>query len=333
MRQRRLGKDGPSISAFGLGCMGMSGTYGAADEAESVATIHAAIDAGVTLFDTGDFYGQGHNELLLGRALKGRRDKAFIAVKFGGLRDPKGVFLGHAYRPAQVKSALAYTLVRLGTDHIDLYQPARIDPAVPIEETIGAMADLVREGYVRHIGMSEASPATVRRAQAVHPIVALQIEYSLICRGIERDTLPAMRELGIGVTAYGVLCRGLLSGAIAARPTDAKDVRLRQPRFDSGNFERNLVLVERFRGFAAELGATPSQLALAWVLARGDDIVPLIGTHRRAGLQEAIAALEISLTADDIRRLEAIFPPEAVAGERYAAAEMKNLDSETGRRA
>jgi len=333
MRQRRLGKDGPLVSAVGLGCMGMSGSYGPADDKESIATIHAAIEAGITLLDTGDFYGMGHNELLLRQALQGRRDKVFLAVKFGALRGPDGAFLGYANHPAAVKSALAYSLVRLGTDYVDLYQPARVAPDVPIEETVGAIADLVRAGYVRHIGLSEAAPATVRRAQAVHPIPALQIEYSLICRGIETDILPAMRAAGVGVTAYGVLCRGLLSGEISARPTDPKDARLRQPRFDPENLERNLALVAGFRRVAAEFGKSPAQLALAWVLSRGDDIVPLLGTRRRQKLAELLGALEFSVSSDDARRLEAVFPPEAVAGERYGVHEMKLLDSERVRHA
>jgi aryl-alcohol dehydrogenase-like predicted oxidoreductase len=333
MRQRQLGRNGPMVSAIGLGCMGMSGAYGAPDDRESIATIHAALDAGINLIDTGDFYGNGHNELLLREALRGRRDKAFVAVKFGAMRGPDGAFLGYDGRPAAVKSFLAYSLVRLGTDYIDLYQPARVDPSVPIEDTIGAIADLVRTGYVRHIGLSEASPETVRRAQAVHPIVALQIEYSLVCRGIEAEIIPAMRRLGVAVNPYAVLCRGLLGGEILARPTYARDSRLRQPRFNPDNLARNLALVEHFRVIARDMGVTPPQLALAWVLAQGEDIVPLVGSKRRGSLSTILAGLDIKLTEADRRRIEEAIPADQIAGARYAPSELRVLDSEMGRHA
>jgi aryl-alcohol dehydrogenase-like predicted oxidoreductase len=328
MQQRQLGKNGPWVSAIGLGCMGMSGAYGPPDDHESIATVHAAIDAGITFIDTGDFYGAGHNELLLGQALRGRRDKVFVAVKFGALRGPDGAFLAYDARPQALKNFLAYSLVRLGTDYIDLYQPARVDPNVPIEDTVGGIADLVRAGYVRYIGLSEASPATVRRARAIHPIAALQIEYSLVCRGIERQIIPAMRGLGVAVNPYAVLCRGLLSGEISARPTYARDSRLRQPRFNPENLARNLVLVERFRVVAREMGLTPAQLALAWVLAQWNDIVPLVGAKRRASLATLLPGLDVKLTPEDLRRIEAAVPAAQIAGERYGLSELHVLDSE-----
>ncbi|MEM7026051.1 MAG: aldo/keto reductase [Pseudomonadota bacterium] len=282
MLMRKLGNHGPAVSALGLGCMGMSDFYGPADDAESVATIHAALDAGVTVLDTGDFYGSGDNEMLIAEALKGRRDKAFIQVKFGVLRDPAGGFIGLDTRPQSIKSALAYTLKRLRTDHVDLYQPARVNPAVPIEETIGAIGELVEAGYVRHIGLSEAGADTLRRAHATHPIAALQIEYSLLSRGIEAEILPAARELGIGVTAYGVLSRGLLSGHWSKeRAETSQDFRTHQPRFSGDNLDRNLALVDALQSIAEEKGASAAQVAIAWALARGDDVIPLIGARRR----------------------------------------------------
>ena len=293
MHRTPLGRNGPPVSVIGLGCMGMSsGIYGPADEAESLATLHAALEAGVTLIDTGDFYGMGHNEMLIRTALAGAaRERAFISVKFGALRDPAGGWSGNDGRPQAVKNFLAYTLRRLGTDYVDLYRPARVDPAVPIEETIGAIADMVRAGYVRHIGLSEVGAATIRRAHAVHPIADVQLEYSLMSRGIEADILPAVRELGISVTAYGVLSRGLLSGRLPAAGGKG-DIRLqRMPRFQPGNLERNLELVEALRRLAEEKGATPAQLAIAWVRSRGADIVPLIGARRRDQLAEALGAL------------------------------------------
>jgi aryl-alcohol dehydrogenase-like predicted oxidoreductase len=330
MRNRTIGKNGPQVSALGLGLMGMSDFYGPADEKESIATVQAALEAGITLFDTGDFYGMGHNENLLCRALNGRRKNAFISVKFGALRDPAGAFIGVDARPASVKNFLTYTLKRLDTDYIDLYQPARVDPTVPIEETIGTIADLVKAGFVRQIGLSEAGPDTIRRAHAVHPITALQIEYSLMSRGIEKSILPVVRELGISVTAYGVLSRGLLSGAIKPdsiqNPQDFRAAH--SPRFRGENLKRNLKLVDRLGEIAKSKGATTSQLAIAWALAQGNDIIPLVGARRRTSLEEALGAVDLSLSADDLAAVEAAVPPEAVAGTRYDAHQMAWLDSE-----
>ena len=330
MRTRPLGAHGPEVSALGLGCMGMSALYGYADEAESLATLDAAIEAGITLLDTGDFYGMGHNETLIAQALKGRnRDNVFIAVKFGALRDPAGAFLGVDTRPAHVKTYLAYTLKRLGADYVDLYQPARVDSAVPIEDTVGAIADMVKAGYVRYIGLSEAGAVTIRRAHAVHPIAALQIEYSLLSRGIESEILPVTRELGIAITAYGVIGRGLLSGRIGKEGVaDSKDFRSHSPRFQGENLERNLKLVEALREFGAARGATPAQLSIAWVLSRGNDVVPLIGARRRDQLSEALGAMDLGLTSGDFAGIEAAVPAGAVAGTRYDAAQMSWLDSE-----
>ncbi|MER5264751.1 aldo/keto reductase [Actinosynnema sp. NPDC002837] len=327
-RRRVLGKTGPEVSALGLGCMGMSDLYGPADEAESVATIHAAVDAGVTLLDTGDFYGMGHNELLIRQALRDRnRDDVAISVKFGALRDADGGWHGNDARPEAVRNFLAYTLRRLGTDHVDVYRPARLDPAVPIEETVGAIKEEVEKGRVRHIGLSEVGADTLRRANAVHPIVDLQIEYSLISRGIEEEILPTARELGIGITAYGVLSRGLISGHwTAARQVD--DFRAVSPRFQGDNLGHNLALVEALRAVAAEKGTTVAQLAIAWVLAQGEDIVPLVGARRRDRLTEALGALDVTLTESDLSRIEAAVPADAAAGERYAPALMAHLDSE-----
>ncbi len=332
MDTRSLGSTGPRVSALGLGCMGMSHVYGPADEAESIATIHAALDAGVTLLDTGDFYGMGHNELLLREALRGRnRDQAVLSVKFGALRDPAGGFQGVDGRPAAVKNFLAYTLRRLGTDYVDIYRPARIDPAVPIEETVGAIAEMVTAGHVRHIGLSEAGAATVRRAAAVHPICDLQIEYSLLSRGIEEEILPACRELGVGVTAYGVLSRGLISGHWSReRGAAAGDFRASSPRFSGENLERNLALVEALRAVAESLGTTVAQVAIGWVLSRGSDIVPLVGSRRRAQLSEALGALYLTLTPDDLARIERAVPSGSAAGDRYPAFAMAPLDSERG---
>lgn len=324
----RLGQAGPEVSRAGLGLMSMSGVYGPADRAESIATIHAALDAGLTLLDTGDFYGMGHSELLLAEALRGvRRDRAFIQVKFGAQRDPGGAFVGYDASPAAVKTALAYSLQRLGTDYIDLYQPARLDPDVPIEDTIGAIADMVRAGYVRYIGLSEMGPATIRRARAVHPIAALQIEYSLMSRGIEVEILPTVRDLGLSVTAYGVLSRGLLS-ASTARDIGAADPRTRFPRFQDENLRRNLALLEALETMAADRGVTAAQLAIAWVLSRGDDIIPLIGTKRRDRLAEALGAFDLALGESEIAAIEAAVPAASVAGSRYDPAAMASLDSE-----
>ncbi len=335
MKTRRLGTSGPEVSALGLGCMALSGTYGPADDAESIATVHAALDAGITMLDTGDFYGMGHNEMLLRQALAGgKRERVFLAVKFGAQRGPDGAWIGFDGRPAAVKNFLAYSLRRLGTDHVDLYQPARVDPAVPIEDTIGAVADLVRAGYVRHVGLSEASAATLRRAHAVHPIVALQIEYSLLSRRVETDLLPTLRELGVALVAYGVLSRGLLgrgvSGAAGAAPRSAADVRGAFPRFQGANLEHNLGLVEAMRQVAAARGATVPQLAFAWALGRGADVVPLAGPRNRVQLADLLGALDLELSAADLAELERAVPPGAAAGDRYGAAAMASLDSERG---
>jgi aryl-alcohol dehydrogenase-like predicted oxidoreductase len=327
---RSLGSTGPEVSDLGLGCMGMSGMYGPADEAEGIATIHAAMDAGLTLLDTGDFYGMGHNELLIREALRTRdRDAVAISVKFGAQRAPDSAWLGYDARPAAVKTSLAYTLRRLNTDHVDVYRPARLDPQVPIEETVGAIAEMVQAGYVRHIGLSEVGAETIRRAAAVHPICDLQIEYSIISRGIETEILPACRELGIAVTAYGVLSRGLISGHWSAgRELAAGDFRAHSPRFQAGNVERNLALVEALREIAEAKEASVAQVAIAWVLSRGEDVVPLIGARRRGRLHEALGALELELGPEDLRRIDAAVPPGAAAGDRYPAAQMAHLDSE-----
>ena len=330
MNTRSLGSTGPVVSAIGLGCMGMSDLYGPADREESIATVHAALDAGVTLLDTGDFYGMGHNEMLIRDALQGRRrEDVVISVKFGAQRGPDGQWLGYDARPQAVKSALAYTLRRLGTDYVDVYRPARLDPAVPIEETVGAVAEMIGAGYVRHLGLSEMGAETIRRAHAVHPVADLQIEYSLLSRGIEDEILPACRELGVGITAYGVLSRGLLSGHWSReRAPAAGDFRAHSPRFQGENLERNLALVEALRGVAEARGATVAQAAIAWVLRRGDDIVPLVGARRRDRLDEALGALELELSAEDLATIERAVPPGAAAGERYAPQQMAMLDSE-----
>ncbi len=330
MITRKLGDTGPEVSAIGLGAMGMSDLYGPADDAESIATIHSALDAGVTLIDTGDFYGMGHNELLIREALKGRnRDDVTISVKFGAQRGPDGSWLGVDGRPAAVKNALAYTLRRLGTDHVDVYRLARLDPAVPIEDTVGAIAQLVDSGYVRHIGLSEVGADTIRRAHAVHPISDLQIEYSLLSRGIEEKILPTLRELGIGVTAYGVLSRGLLSGRWSKqRQLAAGDFRGMSPRFSAENLNHNLELIEALRGIAEAKGVTVAQLAIAWVLAQGDQVVPLVGARRRDRLTEALGALDLALGPADLARIEAAIPVGSAAGDRYAPSQMAHLDSE-----
>ncbi len=328
METSTLGRGGPVVSRAGLGLMSMSGVYGQADDQESIATIHAAVDAGITLLDTGDFYGMGHNELLLRDALRRGipRESVFIQVKFGGQRDPSGAFVGHDTSPNAVKNSLAYTLTRLGTDYVDLYQPARLDPQVPIEDTVGAIAEMISAGYVRYLGLSETGVDTIRRAHAVYPVTALQIEYSLMSRGIEKKILPAARELGIGVTAYGILSRGLLSSGTAQLANN--DPRARFPRFRGENHARNLELLAALEGIANEKGVTAAQLAIAWVASRGDNIVPLIGTKRRDRLAEALRALDLTLSADDLAAIEAAIPADAVAGDRYEAAQLAMLDSE-----
>jgi aryl-alcohol dehydrogenase-like predicted oxidoreductase len=322
-----LGRDGPVVSRAGLGLMGMSGIYGQADDQESLATIHAAVDAGITLLDTGDFYGMGHNELLLRDALRSiPRESVFIQVKFGGQRDPSGAFIGHDASPNAVKNSLAYTLTRLDTEYVDLYQPARLDPRIPVEDTVGAVAEMIEAGFVRYLGLSEAGADAIRRAHSVHPVTALQIEYSLMSRGIEAAILPTVRELGIGVTAYGILSRGLLSSDTARLAPD--DPRTRFPRFRAENHARNLELLAALDAIAQEKGVTAAQLAIAWVASRGDDIIPLIGTKRRDRLAEALRALDLTLSADDLAAIEAAVPAGTVAGERYDPSQMAILDSE-----
>ncbi|WP_193507782.1 aldo/keto reductase [Streptomyces coeruleorubidus] len=332
MRTRTLGTTGPQVSALGLGCMGMSALYGEADRAESVETIHEALEAGVTLLDTGDFYGMGHNEMLIGEALRtasaARREQALVSVKFGALRDPDGGWSGYDGRPAAVKNFAAYSLQRLGVDHIDVYRIARLDPDVPIEETVGAIAELVEKGYVRHIGLSEVGADTIRRAAATAPISDLQIEYSLISRGIEDEILPTTRELGIGITAYGVLSRGLISGHFTAdRQLGAGDFRAMSPRFQGDNLRHNLNLVEALRKIAEQKGVSVAQIAIAWALSRGEDIVPLVGARRRDRLTEALGALDVTLDAADLAAIEEAVPPGAAAGDRYPAAQMAHLES------
>ncbi|MGW6519506.1 MULTISPECIES: aldo/keto reductase [unclassified Streptomyces] len=333
MRTRSLGTTGPQVSALGLGCMGMSALYGDADRTEGIATIHAALEAGVTLLDTGDFYGMGHNELLIGEALRSaptaRREQAQVSVKFGALRDPDGGWSGYDGRPAAVKNFAAYSLQRLGVDHIDVYRIARLDPDVPIEETVGAIAELVEKGYVRHIGLSEVGAETIRKAAATAPIADLQIEYALISRGIERSILPVTRELGISITAYGVLSRGLISGHFTPdRKLAANDFRLYSPRFQGDNLQHNLNLVEALRKIAEQKGVSVAQIAIAWVLAQGEDIVPLVGARTRERLAESLGALDVVLEAADLAAIEDAVPADAAAGERYSAAAMAHLDSE-----
>ena len=329
MISRNLGTTGPVTSAIGLGCMGMSDLYGPSDRQESLATLAAALDAGVTLLDTGDFYGMGHNEMLIAEGLRGRRrEDVVISVKFGAQRGPDGSWLGYDASPKALKAAAAYSLKRLGTDYIDVYRPARLDPAVPIEDTVGAIADLVKAGYVRHIGLSEVGADTIRRAAAIHPIVDLQIEYSLISRGIEDEILTTCRGLGIGITAYGVLARGLISGHWTKGQSATGDFRSMSPRFQGENLDHNLNLVEALRGVAEAKGATVAQIAIAWVLAQGTDIVPLVGARRRDRLTEALGALTLELSAADLAAIEAAAPKGAAAGERYPASQMAMLDSE-----
>ena len=335
MEQRQLGATGPAVSALGLGCMGMSGMYGPSDRAESTATIHAALDAGITLLDTGDFYGMGHNEMLIGEAIGGmsstQRDNLIISVKTGALRDPAGGWIGYDGRPQAIKNFLAHSLTRLGVDYIDVYRPARLDLNVPIEDTIGAIADMVQAGYVRHIGLSEMGSDTIKRAATVHPIADLQIEYSLISRGIEDGILATCRDLGIGITAYGVLSRGLISGHWQKHSASGPaDFRAHSPRFQDGNVERNLALVDALRKIADAKGVSVAQVAIAWVAAQGIDIVPLVGARRRDRLTEALGSLTLDLTTGDLAAIEAAVPKGTAAGDRYAAAQMAHLDSEAG---
>ncbi len=329
MQRRKLGASGPEVGAIGLGCMGMSDFYGPADRTESTATIHAALDSGATLIDTGDFYGQGHNEMLIAEALRGRRREDYVlSVKFGALRDPSMGFIGYDARPEAVKNFLTYSLKRLGADHIDVYRPARLDPAVPIEETVGAIADCVAKGYVRAIGLSEVGAATIRRAAKVHPISDLQIEYSLVVRMIEGEILPACRELGIGITAYGVLARGLISGHWSKERSMSQDFRTFSSRFSGDNLDHNLALVDALGKIAEARGASVAATAVAWVMAQGPDIVPLVGARKRSQWAESSAAEAIRLSAADIAAIEQAVPKGAARGERYPAQAMANLDSE-----
>jgi aryl-alcohol dehydrogenase-like predicted oxidoreductase len=329
MKQRRLGTHGPLVSAIGLGCMAMSDVYGPSDRGESLATIATALERGITLLDTGDFYGMGHNEMLIAEALRGvRREDVVLSVKFGAQRGPDGAWLGYDARPQAVKTSLAYSLKRLQTDYIDIYRPARLDPNVPIEETVGAIAEMVQRGYVRYIGLSEVGAQTMRRAQAVHPISDLQIEYAVVTRGIENQILPAARQLGIGVTAYGVLSRGLIGGHWGQGVLAAGDWRAHMPRFAGENLEKNLELAQRLAVLADERSVTPAQLAIAWVLAQGEDIVPLVGARRVERLNESLGALDIALTDKDLAAIGAAIPADAIAGTRYAEAQMAMLDSE-----
>jgi aryl-alcohol dehydrogenase-like predicted oxidoreductase len=329
MHQVKLGSSEQTISAIGLGCMGMSGGYGPPDTAESIATIHAALDAGITLLDTGDFYGMGHNEMLVGEALKGgKRQRAFLSVKFGALRGPDGTFGGNDLRPVAVKNFLAYTLRRLNTDYVDLYQPARYDHTVALEDTLGAIADVKQAGYVRHIGLSEVSGKTLKRAVQNFPIAALEIEYSLLSRGIEREVLPAARALAVPIVAYGVLSRGLISAAALDGGARAGEIRSRMPRFSAQNFPCNRALIEALDTIAKARGASVAQLAFAWLRSRGDDIVPLIGARTRAQLAEALSGFDMSLSEEELAAIERAVPQAGVAGERYGPAAMKHLDSE-----
>ncbi len=328
MKYTTLGPDEFKVSSIGLGAMGMSDLYGKADEAQSIATIHRALDLGVNLIDTGDFYGMGHNEMLVGRAIKGRRDQAALTVKFGALRDPASGWMGVEGRAPLVKTFLAYSLKRLGVDYIDGYFPARINPQIPIEETVGAIAEMVQAGYVRHIGLSEVNPEQVRRAQAVHLISFVEIEYSLWTRDIEPELLPLLRELRIGVLAYSPLSRGFLSGTIRT-PDDfaPNDWRRQAPRFQGENFKKNLELVDRVREIAGRKGITPAQLALAWVHSKGVDIVPIVGTTKVARLEENVRAMDVRLTPEDIAEIESAVPAQAVAGTRYMDAQMAHVYS------
>jgi aryl-alcohol dehydrogenase-like predicted oxidoreductase len=329
MEQRQLGSTGPTVSVIGLGCMGMSDFYGPADRSESLATVHAALDAGITLLDTGDFYGMGHNEMLIREALASAGPRNVqISVKFGALRGPDKSWLGYDSRPAAIRNFLSYSLQRLGVEAIDIYRPARLDPTVPIEDTIGAMADLKKDGYIKNIGLSEVGSETIRRAHKVHPISDLQIEYSLVSRGIESDILKTCRELGIGITAYGVLSRGLISGHWSKDRPKQTDFRTHAPRFQGDNLDKNLALVETLRNIAGDVGASPAQVAIAWVAAQGKDIVPLVGARRRDRLTEALGALDVKLSDADLAALDKAFPHGVASGARYQEAQLAHMDSE-----
>jgi aryl-alcohol dehydrogenase-like predicted oxidoreductase len=324
-RSIRLGKTGPIVFPVALGCMGMSGSYGATDEGESIATIRHAIERGITLLDTGDFYGMGHNEMLIRRAIEGVRDRVQLSVKFGALRGPDGRWFGIDTRPSAVKTFAAYSLKRLGVDVIDVYRPARLDPAVPIEDTVGAVAELVKAGYVRHIGLSEVGAETIRRAASVHPVVDLQIEYSIATRGPEGRIFPALAEVGASATLYGVFSRGLLTGSKVGGPGDSRGFF---PRFHEDNRAQNEVATVRVRRLATEGGRTPAQLLLGWVLAKQPALVPVIGARTRSQVDDALGAIEHPLSPGEVAALEALVPDDAIAGSRYAAEQMKHLDSE-----
>jgi aryl-alcohol dehydrogenase-like predicted oxidoreductase len=324
-RPVRLGSTGPEVFPIALGCMGMSGMYGPADEERAIATIHEAIERGVTLLDTGDFYGMGHNELLLGRALRDRRDRVQLSVKFGALRGPDGSWGGVDNRPQAVKNFAAYSLKRLGVEVIDIYRPARLDPSVPIEDTVGAISELITKGYVRHVGLSEVGVETIRRAHKAHPIADLQIEYSLVSRAPEAKIFPLLSELGISATLYGVLSRGLLSGS---KPAAGSDFRAYLPRFSAQNRAQNERVVTLLQDFARERSLSGAQLAIAWVLAKQPRFVPVLGARTPEQLRDALAALEHPLSPADLEQLENAVPRDAVAGTRYDPSQMAHLDSE-----
>lgn len=325
IESRQLGLEGPAVYPMGLGCMGMSGMYGPSNESESVATIQAALDARVNLIDTGDFYGMGHNELLIGRAIRDRRDRVVLSVKFGAMRGPDGSWVGIDTRPAAVKNFVTYSLTRLGVDYIDIYRPSRLDPNIPIEDTIGAIADLVQAGYVRYIGLSEVGANTIRRAHATHPICDVQLEYSLVTRGIETAILPVLKELGIAVTGYGVLSRGLLAGSVA---NGKRDMRAHMPRFAEANRQQNQTVVRQLEELAIAQGINCTQLAIAWVLNKQPTVVPVLGARTTRQLNEAMGALAIRMTSDEIAQIEAAIPATAIGGTRYPELQMKLLDSE-----